>query len=154
MLIKIGICLCFFIIGGLATTNIFRLLKGSTTNVLDRKCYCPSCNAEISVLNQTPVVSFLWNKGRCRNCYCRIPVDGLIVEIVVFSGMTIISAIGNFSPMNIFFSFVFYELLRIVLILIYGKREQTFFRQYIIAVASMSIYFVLVEFLSLLLSAI
>ncbi len=154
MLIKIGICCCFFIIGGLATTNIFRLLKGSTAKVLDRKCFCLACNAEISVLNQTPVFSFLWNKGKCKNCNCRIPVNGLIVEIVVFSGMTGIAVIGDFSPISIFFSFVFYELIRIVLLLIYGKREASFLVQYIISVGSMSVYFVMIEFLALLLSVV
>lgn len=153
MLIKVGICLCFFIIGGLATTNIFRLLKGSTAKVLDRKCYCPACNSEISALNQTPVFSFLWNKGRCRNCRARIPFDGLIVEIVVFSGMSAVAAIGKFSPFSILCSFIFYEFVRIALLLIYGRRERFFLSQYIVAVASMSVYFVLIEFLSLLLAA-
>lgn len=151
ILIKIGICCCFFIIGGLATTNILRLLKGCTVNILENRCFCPSCGVKISALNQTPILSFLWNKGKCRNCNSRIPLDGLIVEIVVFLGMTIIALIGDFSPLSILLSFIYYEFVRIVLILIYGRRESNFFKQYVISVFAMTVYFLLIEFLSLLL---
>lgn len=152
IIIKFAICFSFFIIGGLATTNILRLLKGSTAHVYSSKCVCSNCGMKIGFLNQTPILSYIVSKGKCKKCKMPIPVDALLLEIVVFIGMLLISLFGKFSPLSVFCSFLYYEFIRIVCVVKKGKREKSFCSQYILSVLAMIPYIVLIEFMSLLLT--
>ncbi len=154
LLIKISICFSYFIIGGLATTNILRLTAGNTLPVLSSKCNCAHCGMKISALNQMPVVSFIFCKGHCKNCGIKLPVDALFIEIIVFIGMTAVSVICRFSFIGVLLSFVYYEAVRIICIIKYGRRKNEFFKQYIFALIGMSGFFVLVEFMACLLKAV
>lgn len=151
LVIKCAICFSYFIIGGLATTNILRLLKGSTLHVCSSKCVCANCNMKIGFFNQMPIVSYIVCRGKCLNCKTPIPVGPLILEIAVFVGMSIISILGRFSPASVICSFAYYEIIRIVCIAKNGKRENSFFSQYIVAVLAMFPYIILVEFMAVLL---
>lgn len=150
-LIKFAICFSYFIIGGLATTNILRLLKGSTLHVYSSKCACSNCGMKIGFFNQMPIVSYIACRGKCLQCKIPIPVGPLLLEIVVFVGMSVISALGGFSPVSVICSFLYYELIRIACIIKKGKREKSFYHQYILAVVAMLPYIALVEFMSALL---
>lgn len=151
VLIKTGICLAYFIIGGLATTNIMRLFKGCTVHVYSSQCSCPHCGMKISPLNQTPILSYIFSKGKCKQCGSPIPADALALEILIFIGMSGISIIGNFSLVSIFFSFIYYELVRIGCLIKHGRRENDFAKQYFLAVFAMFGYLLLIEFLGVLL---
>lgn len=151
ILIKFAICFSYFIIGGLATTNMLRLLKGSTLHVYSSKCVCSNCNMRIGFFNQMPIVSYIASGGKCKKCKNPIPVDALFLEIIVFIGMSVISFIGKFSPISVIYSFLYYEFIRIVCIAKNGKREKAFCSQYILAVIAMLPYIALIEFMSLLL---
>lgn len=154
VIIKIGICLSYFIIGGLATTNIMRLLKGSELPVLSSDCHCDNCGMTITPLNQMPIVSYIACHGHCRKCKIKLPTDALILEIVVFIGMSLISFAGNFSMLSVVFSFLYYEFIRIVYLFKYGHREKLFIKQYIVAVIAMVGFLIMVEFMAFLLKAI
>lgn len=80
-----------------------------------------------------------------------IPIDALLLEIVVFIGMSVISLLGKFSPVSIIYSFLYYEFIRIVCIVKKGRREKSFWSQYILAVIAMLPYIALIEFMSVLL---
>lgn len=149
LLIKIMICLCYYHICGLATTNILRLTKGNTVTILNSKCSCSSCNANINPFMQLPIISYVIAKGKCLKCGSKIPLDGLILEIGILFGMCFCSVLFSFSPLSVLFSFLLYEIVRIIVIVIKGKRETEFGKQYAIAVAMMVIMFVLVEFIAL-----
>jgi leader peptidase (prepilin peptidase)/N-methyltransferase len=43
--------------------------------------YCPSCNAEITALQNIPVVSYLLLRGRCANCRVSIPIRYPLIEL-------------------------------------------------------------------------
>ena len=146
-----SICLMYYIISGLATTNILRLTAGNYLPVLSSRCVCDVCGMTITPLLQMPIFSFLVCKGKCRKCGTQIPVFPLFLEVTIFIGMSLISALFGFTPIGIGFSFLFYELIRILTILHLGKREFGFRKQYIIALIAMLPCFLLVLFPSILL---
>jgi len=146
-----AICLMYYTISGLATTNMLRLTAGNTLPVLSSRCECDECGMTITPLLQMPIISFLVCKGKCRKCGIQIPVFPLILEITVLSGMCLISALFGFAPIGVLFSFLFYELIRILTVLYLGKRESGFGKQYLIAVMAMLPCMLLVLFPAVLL---
>jgi len=106
---------------------------------------------KIGFFNQMPIVSYIASKGKCKKCKMSIPVDALLLEIVVFMGMSLISLLGKFSPVSVIYSFLYYEFIRIVCIVKKGRRERSFCSQYILAVIAMLPYIALIEFMSVLL---
>lgn len=132
----------YYHIGGLATTNILRLTSGNTLPVLSSKCVCDSCGAPIGVLDQFPIVSYIACKGRCRNCGVSIPVFPLVLEIVVIAGMITITSIFRLSWLGVILSFVYYEVIRVIVIAIKGRREEQFAKQCVIAVLIMFTYWI------------
>ena len=141
-----AIILSLFFISGLATTNILRLTKGNTLPINSKKCNCSICGGKITPLMQTPIISYILYKGKCKYCNTSIPLNGLVLEIITCVGMTLIAALFRFSPLGILWGFLYYELLRIMFILVLGKRETEFAKQYVIAVLSMLPFLCIVEF--------
>jgi len=139
-------------IGGLATTNMLRLLNGNTLGIFSAKCYCQNCGMKIVFFNQLPIVSYIASRGKCRQCKTPIPVSALILEIVIFAGMSAITSIFHFSYLGVVLSFCFYEIVKIVLIIINGRRENEAFKQYIFSVIAMIPFFMLLEFMALLIN--
>lgn len=148
--IRIAICLSYYVLGGMATTNILRLLKGSTLSVAASKCFCPVCGQQIRLIDQLPIVSYLFCSGRCRSCKTKIPKDILILEIIILAGMSIVSFLFDFSPFGVLASFLYFEIVKIGFILYFGKREKDFARQYILSIILNIIPFLLIEFMALL----
>ncbi len=140
----------YLAIGGLSTTNILRLTKGSNVNILVPKCFCDACGTEIKVTSQIPIFSYLFYGGKCSVCGAAIPIWSFLLECVIAVGMSTVTTLFRFSYVGVLFSFLFYEIVRIVCIAILKKRERDFARQYVIAVLSMVKYAVIVEFAALL----
>ena len=44
--------------------------------------HCPSCNAEIKPLQNIPVLSYLFLRGRCANCSVSIPIRYPLIELL------------------------------------------------------------------------
>ena len=142
--------LIFFNISGLATTNILRLTTGNTLPILSAECHCDSCGAKITPLFQLPIISFIICKGRCRHCNAKLPKFALLLEIIVLTGMFIISLTLSFSPAGISLSFLYYEFIRVFVILKQGRRQKEFRKQYITAVLLMVPFYLMSLFVSLL----
>lgn len=153
-IIIISFFLIYFHISGLATTNILRLTYGNTLTITSSECKCDSCGKKISAFYQLPIISYIICKGKCKNCGVKIPVYPLILEIAVFSGMHMITALFGFSVKGVAFSFLYYEVLRITTILIRGKRNSQFAKQYVFAVLLMLPFCLLTCFVALLFSEI
>ena len=136
-IVVIALFFIYFHISGLATTNILRLTKGCKTSVLSSKCVCDSCSSKIPPFFQLPIISYLLCKGKCKFCGCKIPVSGLILEVIVLIGMSLITILCMFSVYGVLLSFLFYEIVRIAVIIKHGKRADSFIKQYVIAVISM-----------------
>lgn len=154
IIIYIALFIIYFHIGGLATTNIIRLTKGNSSSVLSSKCVCDNCGAKIPPLLQLPVISFIVCKGKCKNCGIQIPVFPLFTELSVMLGMFLISIALKLSFLGITASFIYYELLRIIVVIFCGKRETQFAKNYFIAVMSMLPFYLLTLCVSLIYSVI
>ena len=101
-----------------------------------------------------PIISYILCKGKCRNCNSKIPTDGLLLEIVILLGMFLLSAVMSFSILGVAISFIFYEVIRVVVIAIKGKRSIKFAKQYLIAVAAMLPYYLVTSFVALIYKAV
>lgn len=152
IIIVISLFFIFYNIGGLATTNILRLTKGNTLTIHSSKCICDNCGSKIPPLLQFPIISYIVCRGHCRNCGCKIPVYPLILEITIFLGMSLVTALFRFSVIGILLSFLFYEIVRNIVILLRGKRETQFRKQYVISIISMCQFLIPCLFISFLYS--
>ena len=127
----IFICVSYFAIGWISTTDILRLCRGSKTPVLRFQCYCDSCGSVIPMYEQIPYYSYLRRHGRCRYCGARIPVSTLLLEFVVFLPMIIVSTLLSFRVSGVLFSFFYYELLKLGFLIVKGRRTSCFLSQYL-----------------------
>ncbi len=150
VIIIAALFLIYFHISGLATTNILRLTAGNTTPVLASRCYCDNCGATIPPHLQLPIVSYIICKGKCRNCGTRIPIFPLLLELTVLCGMFAITVALQCTYLAVTASFLFYELVRIVTILVCKKRSSRFVREYAIALAAMIPFYLATMFVALL----
>ncbi len=149
IIIYCALFLVFYHIGGLATTNILRLTTENTVAVLAKNCACGNCGSKIPAYLQLPIISFLLCKGRCQNCGAAIPIYPLILEALVTLGMFVISLLFRLSVFGITLSFLYYEIVRIIVIIIRGKRELHYTKNYITAVVAMIPLYVLTLFIAL-----
>ena len=140
LIVILALLYMYYHIGGLATTNILRLTAGNTLPVLSSKCVCDSCGAKIGVLDQFPIVSYIACGGKCRSCQTPIPIYPLLLEVAVFLGMAIITGLFQMSCLGVLCSFLYYEVVRLIVVAIRGRREKDFAKQYVIAVAIMFTY--------------
>ena len=148
ILLCFSMVLIYYNVGGLATTNILRLTSGNSNSINSSKCFCDVCLTPIPPLLQLPIVSYVICKGKCKVCGSKIPVFPLVLEIIVICGMTAMTGLYKFSSLGVVFSFVFYEIIRIITIIIKGKRSNCFVKQYLIATVSMFPFFVVSIFVS------
>lgn len=74
----------------------------------------------------------------------------MILEVVVLTGMFVITGLFSFSFLGVTLSFVYYEAVRVLWIVNNGKREYDFTKQYIIAVVSMVLFYIITLFFALL----
>lgn len=49
--------------------------------ILSRSC-CKSCNYELSLLDEIPIISFLLLKGKCKYCENKIPANLFLAELI------------------------------------------------------------------------
>lgn len=150
VIIIVSMFLIYFHISGLATTNILRLIKGNTSPVLTSKCFCDNCGMAIPPYLQLPIISYVICKGKCKSCGIQIPVFPLLLESTILFGMFAITVLLRCTFAAVSISFLFYEIVRIVTVLVKGKRDNQFGKQYVIAVLAMIPFYVLTLFVALL----
>lgn len=143
-------CISYFAIGWISTTDILRLCRGCATPVLHVHCYCDSCGAVIPMKEQIPYYSYLRFGGRCSHCGAKIPVSTLLLEFVVFLPMILISLLLAFRPAAVLLSFLYYELLKLGFLAVKGRREDRFVSQYFASLCMNLFCFGLIAFMSLL----
>lgn len=65
--------------GSFFSALLHRLPRGQ--DVVFRRSYCPSCKKTLGVRELIPLLSFLWQRGRCRSCKVRIPLRYPFLEL-------------------------------------------------------------------------
>lgn len=150
LILRMAICFTFYILGAYATTDILRLLKGSTVSVTAPDCYCPICNNKIALTDQFPIISYIRNHGKCRHCKSTIPFFDLFLEVFLFVLLSAVSILLNFSWLAYGLCVLIYELTKIVLLITHGKREQDFCKNLLRSLGNNVLLFLLIAFLFLL----
>ena len=141
---EIAIIIAYYIISAFATTDILRLLKGSSTPVLQAGCFCPVCNHKLGLFEQFPLISYFFRKGRCKYCKSKIPVSNLYFEIFLSVSLIAISLLSNFSFTGYLISITAYELTKLVSITIIGRRENDFLKNLFLSfLQNIVIFFIL-----------
>ena len=67
------------IIGSFVGAAVLRIPAGRS--IVAGRSSCDSCGAVLGVAELVPILSFLWQRGRCRHCHARIAVDQPIAEV-------------------------------------------------------------------------
>lgn len=68
-------------IGSFLNVCIYRL-PSSMSIINPSRSFCPQCNSAIQFFDNIPVFSYLWLKGRCRNCKASISLRYPLVELM------------------------------------------------------------------------
>jgi leader peptidase (prepilin peptidase) / N-methyltransferase len=68
-------------IGSFLNVCIYRL-PSSMSIINPSRSFCPHCNSAIQFYDNIPVFSYLWLKGRCRNCKASISLRYPLVELM------------------------------------------------------------------------
>ena len=68
-------------IGSFLNVCIHRL-PSSMSIINPSRSFCPQCNSAIQFYDNIPVFSYLWLKGRCRNCKASISLRYPLVELM------------------------------------------------------------------------
>jgi leader peptidase (prepilin peptidase)/N-methyltransferase len=68
------------VLGSFVNVVIHRLPRG--VSLIRPASHCPHCGKQIRPYDNVPVLSYLWLRGRCRECRQPIPVCYLIVEVL------------------------------------------------------------------------
>jgi leader peptidase (prepilin peptidase) / N-methyltransferase len=71
------------VVGSFLNVCIHRLPRGES--LAWPGSHCPRCRQPIAWYDNVPALSYLWLRGRCRQCRVRIPVRYLLVELVTAS---------------------------------------------------------------------
>ena len=99
--------------GSFANVCIHRLPKEQS--VVKGRSYCPSCEKEIKWFDNIPIISFIFLRGKCKNCKEKIKPTYFIVEILsifnffviyYFFGLTITTLL--LMILSIFFIIIFF----------------------------------------------
>jgi leader peptidase (prepilin peptidase)/N-methyltransferase len=91
----VGASLCFgLVIGSFLNVVIHRLPRGESLAVPGSRC--PSCGHPIRAIDNVPVLSFLWLRGRCRDCGASISWRYPAVEL--FTGLVFAAIAWRFGP--------------------------------------------------------
>ena len=99
--------------GSFANVCIQRLPKEQS--LVKGRSYCPSCEKEIKWFDNIPIISFIFLRGKCKNCKEKIKPTYFIVEILsifnffviyYFFGLTITTLL--LMILSIFFIIIFF----------------------------------------------
>jgi leader peptidase (prepilin peptidase)/N-methyltransferase len=97
-------------IGSFLNVCIYRLPKD--TSIVKPRSFCPKCQATIKWYDNIPVLSFLFLRGKCRNCGEKISLRYPIIEII--SAVLFLVFYVKFGLTFLFFKYLFFFVLLIV----------------------------------------
>ena len=93
-------------IGSFLNVCIYRL-PSSMSIINPSRSFCPQCNSAIQFYDNIPVFSYLWLKGRCRNCKASISLRYPLVELMTgILAIAILFMFGLTLESIVFFVFI------------------------------------------------
>jgi leader peptidase (prepilin peptidase)/N-methyltransferase len=67
------------VVGSFLNVLIYRLPRG--LSIVKPRSHCPNCKTELRARDLVPLLSFLWQRGKCRYCGTHIPWRYFLVEL-------------------------------------------------------------------------
>ncbi|MCS6829495.1 MAG: prepilin peptidase, partial [bacterium] len=67
------------VVGSFLNVLIYRLPRG--LSIVKPRSHCPSCKTELHARDLIPLLSFLWQRAKCRYCGARISWRYFWVEL-------------------------------------------------------------------------
>lgn len=92
-MITAGIFILGLITGSFLSAAIFRI--HSNENLVKGRSKCPKCHKKLSALNLIPLLSYIFQKGRC--AYCKKPISVHYPMLELITGITFIAIYGQFG---------------------------------------------------------
>lgn len=80
VLVPLLIFITGLIFGSFFNVVIYRLPEGKS--IIAPRSFCPSCGAKLKAYDLIPVFSFIFLRGKCRYCGCKISFRYPLVELV------------------------------------------------------------------------
>lgn len=107
-------------IGSLYATLIHRISKEK--RMFSIHSHCSKCGEKLSVLEQIPIFSYIFLKGKCKYCKKKIGIPYIVLEILTAIIFTLTAYIFNLTSANIIniLAFIFVNLYFSYLILVAG----------------------------------
>lgn len=104
----------FIILVGLSLASFIGSLSYRTPrniSMVRPRSFCPVCRNTLKSYDLIPVLSYLFLRGRCRYCSCRIPVKYFIIELI-----TPLIYFGVYKKFGAGFQFFIYSYLCTILL--------------------------------------
>lgn len=70
-------------------------------DITHKHSYCPKCNNKLSFIDMIPILSYIFLKGRCRNCKAKIGPRYFIIEILAGIAFVVLALLTNISVYNL-----------------------------------------------------
>ncbi len=91
-------------VGSFLNVVIFRMPRGYLLS-LPRRSVCMSCKTQLGSVENVPVLSFLFLRGKCRHCDARIGIRHPIVEILTAVLFLAVYRYFGFHGLSLYYSF-------------------------------------------------
>lgn len=136
--------------------SVFGLIVGSFLNVvilrfrtgrsLGGRSLCMSCQHELRWFDLIPVLSFVWLRGRCRDCDARIRVQYPLVEL-----LTGLVFVGSWLTVGLSWSLPILFLIGMILVVltVYDIRHQILPDPFVLALGIVALFMLLIPALHL-----
>lgn len=95
------IAIIFLFIGGTVIGSFLNVVidRSARNEKLDGRSYCESCHRALSAKELIPIISYLLQKGRCRNCGAALSLQYPVVELA--TGIIFGFIAWKFSPLTV-----------------------------------------------------
>lgn len=102
------------VIGSFLNVCIYRLPKNQS--IISPPSHCPGCRRQLGVLQLIPVLSYLFQRGKCRYCGVKISPRYLLVELLTGMAFVLFVAVFGFQLQTLYYIVLFCALLTASLI--------------------------------------
>ena len=100
-------------VGSFLNVAIYRLPRGLSVNH-PKRSFCPICNKDIPWYRNIPLLTWLWQRGKCAECGCRIPFRYFAVELLTACVFVLMWVAFPVTPLLALFYMILMALLIVV----------------------------------------
>ena len=142
------------IIGSFLNVVIYRYNTGQTIN---GRSYCFACRMDLAWYDLIPLLSFIYNRGRCRSCQSLISLQYPLVELATATTFVLLAwhyGLATYNLANIFLT-AFYGLVVSILLMIavYDLRHKIIPDDFVFAFIALAFISPFVQYVGFSLSA-